>query len=188
MISGYFRGWLDRVIGVMTDSFLAFPALILLIAIAAVFGVPKSVPSAILKEGLALAIIGIPTMIRLARSTTLVFAQREFVVASRAMGASDARIIRRDLLPNVVLPLISFSFIVVAVLIVAEGSLAFLGLGLQQPTPTWGNMIAEADLNTIVKYPHIPLVPGIFMFITVFAFNRIGERARTMWDPRKAKI
>jgi peptide/nickel transport system permease protein len=127
-------------------------------------------------------------MIRLSRANTLVFAQREFVVASRAMGASDQRIIRRDILPNVILPLISFSFIVVAVLIVAEGSLAFLGLGLQQPTPTWGNMIAEADLTTIRQYPFIPLVPGMFMFLTVFSFNRIGERARSMWDPRKAKI
>ena len=188
MIAGYYRGWLDRVVGVLTDSFLAFPALILLIAIAAVLGIPKSVPSAILKEGSALAVVGIPTMIRLSRANTLAFAQREFVVASRAMGASDARIIRRDILPNVILPLISFSFIVVAVLIVAEGSLAFLGLGLQQPLPTWGNMIAEGDLTTIRQYPFIPLVPGMFMFLTVFSFNRVGERARSLWDPRKAKI
>src|SRR5581483_10709302 len=96
------------------------------------------------KEGLALAVVGIPTMIRLSRANTLVFAQRDFVLASRAMGASDLRIIRR-----VILPLLSFSFIVIAVLIVAEGSLAFLGLGLQPPTPTWGNMIAEGDINTI---------------------------------------
>ena len=188
MLAGYYRGWLDRVIGVITDSFLAFPALILLIAIAAVFGIPRSVPAAILKEGTALAVVGVPTMIRLARANTLVFAQREFVVASRAMGASDQRIIRRKILPNVILPLISFSFIVIAVLIVAEGSLAFLGLGLQQPIPTWGNMIAEGNLDVIRQYPHIPLVPGMFMFLTVFSFNRVGEHARSLWDPRKAKI
>jgi peptide/nickel transport system permease protein len=188
MSAGYFRGSLDRFVGLITDSFLAFPALILLIAIAAVFGVPKSVPSAIFKEGLALAVVSIPTMIRLSRANTLVFAQRDFVLASRAMGASDLRVIRRDILPNVILPMLSFSFIVIAVLIVAEGSLAFLGLGLQPPTPTWGNMIAEGDINTIQQHPFIPLVPGIFMFLTVFSFNRIGEFARGIWDPRKAKV
>jgi peptide/nickel transport system permease protein len=188
VLAGYYRGWLDRIVGVFTDSFLAFPALILLIALAAVFGIPKSVPEAILKEGTALAVVGIPTMIRLARANTLVFAQREFVVASRAMGAGDLRVIRRDIVPNVILPLLSFSFIVIAVLIVAEGSLAFLGLGLQQPIPTWGNMIAEGNLDVIRKYPHIPLVPGMFMFLTVFSFNRVGEHARSLWDPRKAKI
>jgi peptide/nickel transport system permease protein len=188
MLAGYFRGPLDQLIGVATDSFLAFPALILLIAIAAILGIPTSVPSAIIKEGSALAIVGIPTMVRLARANTMVYAQREFVLSSRAMGAKDSRIILREILPNVILPLLSFSFIIIAVLIVAEGSLAFLGLGLQQPLPTWGNMIAEGDVTTLRKYPFIPLVPGMFMFLTVFSFNRVGEFARSLWDPRSAKL
>ncbi len=131
----------------------AIPALVLLIGIAAVLGVPKTVPQAILKEGAALAIVGIPTMIRLARANTLAFAKREFVVASRALGAKNRRILVKHLLPNVMLPIISYTFIIVAVLIVAEGSLAFLGLGLQQPQPTWGNMIAE---GTLERSPAIP--------------------------------
>jgi peptide/nickel transport system permease protein len=188
MWSGYFGGATDRVIGVFTDSFLAFPALVLLIALAAVLGVPKTVPEAIFKEGAALALIGIPTMIRLARANTMVFAQREFVVASRSLGARDSRILLREILPNVLLPLISFALIVVAVLIVAEGSLAFLGLGLQPPQPSWGNMIAEGTIDVIQQHPFIPLVPGVFMFLTVFAFNRVGDRARRRWDPRQAKI
>ncbi len=188
MLAGYYRGWLDTVIGVGTDTSLAIPALVLLIGIAAVLGVPKTVPQAIFKEGIALAIVGIPTMIRLARANTLAFANREFVVASRALGAKNRRIIVRHLLPNVMLPIISYTFIIVAVLIVAEGSLAFLGLGLQQPQPTWGNMIAEGTLSVLRQYPHIPLVPGVFMFLTVFSLNRVGERARRVWDPRQAKI
>ncbi len=188
MFAGFYRGWRDSVVGVGTDAALAIPALVLLIAIAAVLGVPKTVPQAILKEGAALAIVAIPTMIRLARANTIAFANREFVLASEALGAKKGRILVKHLLPNVMLPIISYAFIIIAVLIVAEGSLAFLGLGLQQPQPSWGNMIAEGSLTVLRQYPHIPLVPGVFMFLTVFAFNRIGERARRAWDPRQAKI
>jgi peptide/nickel transport system permease protein len=188
MFAGYFRGWSDTTIGVISDSLLAFPPLILLVALAAVFGQPDGVTDAIYKAGIALAIVGIPTSIRLARANTLVFAQREFVLASRSMGAKNSRIVLRELMPNVAIPLVSYGFIIIAVLIIAEGSLSFLGLGLQQPEPTWGNMIAEADLTTLRDDPHIALVPGAFMFITVYAFNRIGERARSKWDPREAKV
>lgn len=188
MLAGYFRGWADTGIGVLSDSLLAFPPLILLVALAAVFGIPDSVSDAIFKTGIALAIVSVPTMIRLSRANTLVFAQREFVLASRSMGASNMRIVFRELLPNVILPIISYAFIIVAVLIIAEGSLSFLGLGLRQPEPTWGNMIAQADLTTLRDHPHIALVPGMFMFITVYAFNRIGERARSAWDPRESKV
>jgi peptide/nickel transport system permease protein len=188
MLAGYFRGATDVSIGVVNDSLLAFPPLILLIALAAVFGRPDTTSSAVIKTGAALAIVGIPTMVRLARANTMMFAQREFVLASRGMGAKNSRILFREILPNVVLPIVSYAFIIVAVLIIAEGSLSFLGLGLQQPKPTWGNMIAQADLTTLQEDPHIALVPGIFMFITVYAFNRIGERARGSWDSRETKV
>ncbi|MFY1638045.1 ABC transporter permease [Solwaraspora sp. WMMB335] len=185
MIAGYFRGWVDVVIGIFADAALVIPALVLLIAFAAVLGPPRTMPEAVLKSGLALAVVGIPTMIRLARANTLVFAQREFVTASRAMGATHTRILLRELLPNVALPLVSYAFIVSAVLIVAEGSLAFLGLGLQQPAPSWGNMIAEGGLRELRRHPHVPLVPGVFMFLTVFSLNIVGERARARWDARE---
>ena len=187
MIAGYFRGWVDMVIGIFADAALVIPALVLLIAFAAVLGPPRTVPEAVLKSGIALAVVGIPTMIRLARANTMVFAQREFVTASRAMGATHTRILLRELLPNVALPLVSYAFIVSAVLIVAEGSLAYLGLGLQQPTPSWGNMIAEGGLRELRRHPHVPLVPGVFMFLTVFSLNIIGERARARWDAREIK-
>ena len=189
MLAGYFRGWLDVVVGLLTDSVLAFPALILLIAIITVLGRPDAMGPAIIKVGASLAIVGLPTMTRLSRANTLVFAQREFVLSARSMGAKNFRIIFREIMPNVMLPLLSYAFIVVAVLIVAEGSLSFLGLGLKPPKPTWGNMIAEGQqANVLKQYPHIPMVPGVVMFLTVYSFNRVGEWARSKWDPREAKV
>jgi peptide/nickel transport system permease protein len=189
MLAGYFRGWLDVVVGLLTDSVLAFPALILLIAIITVLGRPEQMGEAIVKVGIGLAIVSIPTMTRLSRANTLVFAQREFVLSARSMGAKNFRIIFREIMPNVALPLLSYAFIVIAVLIVAEGSLSFLGLGLKPPKPTWGNMIAEGQqANVLKQYPHIPMVPGVVMFLTVYSFNRVGEWARSKWDPREAKV
>jgi peptide/nickel transport system permease protein len=105
------------------------------------------------------------------------------------MGASNRRIIFREIAPNVALPVLSYSFIIIATLIVAEGSLSFLGIGLKQPNPTWGNMIAEGQVSNVLrKYPHIALVPGFVMFLTVFSFNRVGEKFRSLWDQREAKI
>ena len=93
----------------------------------------------------------------------------------------------RELLPNVIRPLLSFSFIIVAVLIVAEASLSFLGVGIQRPTPTWGNMISagQGELRTA---PHLVFIPATVMFVTVFALNRIGDRARQLWDPRESAL
>jgi peptide/nickel transport system permease protein len=188
LVAGYFRGAVDTVVGIFADAALAIPALVVLIAFAAMLGPPTRVPEAVLKTSAALAIVGIPTMIRLARANTLVVAQREFVQAARTLGARDRRIIVRELLPNVALPLVSYAFVVSAVLIVAEGSLSFLGLGLQQPEPSWGNMIAEGGLRDLRNHPHVALVPGAFMFATVYALNVVGDRARSAWSGREAKI
>lgn len=188
MAAGFYRGKLDTTVSMLTDAALSFPALVLLIAFAAVLGVPGSVPEAVLKNGLVLGVVATPIMIRLARANTLVFAQREFVLASRSLGARGRHILWRSLMPNVASPMLSYVFVNLAVLIVAEGSLAFLGLGLQQPQPTWGNMIAEADLTVLREHPHIALVPGAFMFLTVLAFNRIGERIRHRTHPVEAKV
>jgi peptide/nickel transport system permease protein len=188
MVAGYFRGRVDAVVRVVADASLSIPALVLLIAFAAVLGPPREVPDAVVKTGLALAMVGIPTMVRLARASTMVHAQREFVTASRALGARHTRVLVQDIAPNVALPLVSYAFIVAAVLIVAEGSLAFLGLGLQQPDPSWGNMIAEGGLRELRTNPHVPLVPGAFMFLTVFSLNLVGERAQAAWSAGDAKL
>lgn len=179
--AGYYRGKVDTAVSLLTDSMLAFPPLILLLAMVAVMD-----PN-VRNVTVALAVISIPTYVRLARANTLVFAQREFVLAARALGDKNRNIMFRELLPNVLLPIVSFSFLIVAVLIVAEASLSFLGLSVPRPTPTWGNMIASGQ-DRFDEHPHIVFIPGAVLFLTVFSFNRLGDRARELWDPREAKI
>lgn len=191
VLAGFERGRFDRAVSVLTDSLLAFPAILLLIAVAAITGRPTSVAQAVLKNGLALALVGIPTIIRLARAHTIRYAHADFVSASRVMGARPWRIIRRDIVPNVAPPLASFGFVMLAVLIVADGSLAFIGLGLSQPEPTWGNMIAEAQLSDLRDHPFIVLVPGAFMFLTVLCLNQLGETLDARWsspDSRRRRL
>jgi peptide/nickel transport system permease protein len=170
LIAGYAGGAADRTVTIFTDVILAFPGIILLIALAS--ALDRGVPSSIL----GLAILGIPTNIRLSRANALAFKQRDFVTAARVVGASRKRIVFREVLPNVVTSMLAYFFVVVAVLIVAEASLSFLGLGVQQPTPTWGNMIAEGDGGVFERHPQIVLVPGIAVFLTVLSLNLLGER------------
>jgi peptide/nickel transport system permease protein len=178
LAAGYYRGWLDTVVNILTDAWLAFPALIVLLAVSTILGVPRSSPQAVFRDGIALSLVGLSTMVRVARANTLTFAQREFITASRALGARNGRLLFRHLAPNVMLPLLSYAFTLLAVFIVAEGSLAFLGLGLQQPQPSWGNMMAEGTITDLQAHPHVALVPGVVMFLTVFAFSRVGDRLR----------
>jgi len=184
LVAGYYRGPAEGTFNILTDSILAFPALILLFTIVAIFG------GSVLVVTLALSMLSIPTMGRLARANTLTFAAREFVTAARAMGASNGRILFREILPNVALPLASYAVIIVAVVIVAEASLSFLGVGIDPiSTPTWGNMISEGRQQSVLKdAPHIVFVPGVLMFLTVLSLNRVGESLRVLWDPRESKL
>jgi peptide/nickel transport system permease protein len=181
LFAGFRRGRFEKSVNVLTDSFLAFPPLVLLLAITATAG--SSLPSLVL----ALGILSLPTFTRLARANTIAFAQREFVLASRALGARASRIVFRDLLPNVVLPVASYAFVVAAVVIVAEGSLSFLGLGLPPPTPSWGGMIA-AGRDRLESDPMVVFVPAAVMFLTIFALNVVGDRARTRFDVRESAL
>jgi peptide/nickel transport system permease protein len=169
----------DHVVNILTDSMLSVPALVLLIALATIAGRPKSVAAAVLEDGIGLAIVTLPTVLRLARSFTSKLISEEFVFVSRALGATNTRIVLHDLTPNVLLSVSSYALVLAAVLIVAEGSLSFLGLGLQPPQPTWGNMMAQAGISDLSLHPFAILVPGTFMFLTVFSLNRVGERARS---------
>jgi peptide/nickel transport system permease protein len=182
ILSGFFRKTTDTVVGILTNSLLAVPPLILLIALATVLE-----PN-LRNLALALSLLAIPSVIRIARASTLAFAQREFVLAARAMGASRTRLMLRELLPNVALPLASYGMVMISVLIVAEASLSFLGLGIKPPEPSWGNMIAEGQGDTFGADPHIVLVPGTVLFLTVFSLNLLGEKARKRFDPRQAKL
>lgn len=181
LVAGYYRGKLDVVISIIVNATLAFPPLILLLAIVSVF--EKTVTNL----SLGLAILSIPTFTRLARAQTLVYAQREFVLAARSMGAKNSRIILREILPNLLLPVVSYAFLVVAVMIVAEGSLSYIGLGIQPPQPSWGGMIAKSQ-SLLKAHPHTVFVPAAAMFGTVLSLNRVGEWARRAVSGRESKL
>lgn len=178
LMAGWFGGKFDAIVRLLTDSMLAFPPLVLLLAMVSIL------QASVLNVTLALGILGIPLYIRLARVNAMVYAPREFVLAAKALGARNGRIIFRELLPNVAIPILSYGFIIIGVLIVAEASLSFLGLSINRPNPTWGNMIAAAQ-DDFKDHPYQVLGPGAMLFLTVFALNRIGDKARSIWDPQQ---
>ncbi|MBQ7803110.1 ABC transporter permease [Rhodococcus sp. (in: high G+C Gram-positive bacteria)] len=171
LLAGYFRGGVDVSFDIGTNTVLAFPPLILLIALVAVME-----PS-IGTLAFGLGLVGIPTFARISRANTIAFANREFVTASKSLGAGTFRILVREILPNVLLPVFSFAIVVAASLVVAEGSLSFLGLGVPPPTPSWGGMIA-AGRESLYEDPSLVLVPGAFFFLTVLSLNLTGDWAR----------
>ncbi|MEW2397247.1 ABC transporter permease [Streptomyces sp. NPDC046862] len=175
MLAGYFRGKVDALIQLLADAMLAFPPLILLLALSSVL--TPSVSTILI--GLTLLVV--PTFIRLARANTLSWASREFITAARNMGASDRRVLGREILPNLLPSLGAYLPVVMAALIVAEGSLSFLGMGIPPPTPSWGGMIADGK-DAIGDYPHMVFVPTAFIFLTVFALNQAGDHLRHRFD------
>jgi len=181
LIAGYFRGFVETAILTVADAMLAFPAIVFLMVLTGVAG--QSLTNVVV----GLGVIYVPTFVRLARANTLVFAQREFVLAARAGGARSGRIIRRDILPNVAVPVFAYSFVIVAHLIVAEGTLSFLGLGIPPPRPSWGAMIAEGRQD-LADYPHVVLIPAAVLFLTVLCMNIVGDRFRERLDAREGAI
>ncbi|MBM7461369.1 ABC transporter permease [Rhodococcus coprophilus] len=171
MVAGYFRGVVDRVVSLLVNFLLSFPALIFLIALVAALG--PGLPTLVL----GLALLGIPNFARVARANTMAFSGREFVTAAKALGAGPWRVLVRELLANVMLPVMSLALVVMATLVVAEGSLSFLGLGVPPPTPSWGGMLA-AGRESLREYPHLVLVPSLFFFLTVYSFNKLGDWVR----------
>lgn len=176
MVSGYLGGKVDWVLGILNNTLLAFPPLVLLLALATVMERDAR------NIAIALGVLAIPVNVRLARANTLAVAEQGFVTAARAMGASRRRVLFKELLPNVAPPLVSYGLVLMALLIVAEASLSFLGLGVQPPNPSWGNMISEGNGGQFESYPHVVIVPGVVVFLTVFSFNLVGGRARSRWD------
>lgn len=178
VVAGYFRGRVDATISAVANMILALPTLMLLLGISAVL-----TPS--LKSILAgLGIVAIPIFMRIARAATLSLAQREFVTAARAMGAGHVRIMRKELVPSVLVVMSSYAFLLVAVFITAEGSLSYLGVGVPPPNPSWGVMIADGqrDLRTNA---YLMFVPAFVMFLTVFALNILGDLARRLVNVRE---
>ncbi|MFF2720397.1 ABC transporter permease [Streptomyces sp. NPDC058011] len=175
LVAGYFRGRADAVISVVTDAMLAFPPLILLLVLATVL--TPSVPTLLV----SLTLLVIPSFVRLARANALAWSTREFVLAARNMGASDLRILVREVLPNTVAPIATYLPIVIAALIVAEGSLSYLGLGIPPPTPSWGGMVAGGQ-DAMATAPYLVFVPATVLFLTVFVLNQLGDHLRSRFD------
>ena len=180
-LAGYYGGWVDRIIsGYVFNVFLAFPGLLLAIAMVAFLGAGLN------KLILALCIIGWVGYARLIRGQVLKVREYDFVQAARALGASDARILFRHILPNSIQPLIVQASLGMAGAVLSEASLSFLGLGVPPPAPSWGVMIEEArDLSTLQSAPHALIFPGIAIALTVLAFNFIGDGLREYLDPRQ---
>jgi len=181
MLAGYFRGRFESLSVGSMDVLLAFPPLILTLAVTAFLG------QSVFNLTCILGILGIPTFMRVARAATLTLARREFVIAAQALGATHARILLRELLPNVALPSLAFFLLGVAVFIVVEGSLSFLGFGVPPPISSWGSMIGEGRESLDVA-PRLAFLPAIAMFLTVLSFNIVGDTIRAITDPRQGSL
>lgn len=177
-VSGYFGGWIDSALSRLVDTLMAFPLLVLLITLASVIG--PSLQTTVIVIGLTVW----SQYARVVRADVLSLREREFVFAARAIGATDRRIIIRHVLPNVLGPVIVLASLAVGSIIILEAALSFLGLGVQRPTPSWGGMLADGRAH-IRNYPHIAIAPGIMIFLTVLAFNLIGDGLRDALDPRQ---
>ena len=181
MLAGYFRGRLETFVTGGVDVLLAFPPLVFALALTTYLG------QSVFNITLVIGILGIPAFTRVARAVTLSLSEREFVTAARALGATHSRIILRELLPNVALPLVAFFLLGVAVTIVVEGALSFLGLGVPPPAPSWGSMIGEGRESLDIA-PWLAFLPAGVMFLTVLAFNVVGDTLRALTDPRPGAL
>jgi peptide/nickel transport system permease protein len=181
MLAGYFRGRLETFIVGGVDVLLAFPPLVFVLAVTAYMG------QSVVNITLVIGVLSIPAFTRVARAVTLSLTEREFVTAARALGATHARILVRELLPNVSLPLAAFFLLGVAVTIVVEGALSFLGLGVPPPTASWGSMIGEGRESLDIA-PWLAFMPATVMFLTVLSFNIVGDTLRALTDPRPGAL
>lgn len=171
LIAAYARGPIEAGINVVTDTVLSFPPLLLLLALATV--VKPGVPTLTI----ALGLLFVPPFVRLTRASALGQLRRDYITAARSLGAGHLRIIFKELLPNSIQPVISYSVVVIALIIVIEGSLSFLGVGVPAPAPSWGSMIASGKDN-LSRAPYLVIAPSLMIFFTVFAFNTVGDHLR----------
>jgi ABC-type dipeptide/oligopeptide/nickel transport system permease subunit len=176
-VSGYVGGWTDNIVMRLMDVLLAFPQLILAIAIVTVLG--PGLENALI----AISIVSIPAYARVVRASVLSIKEMDFVAASRALGASPAHILFNRVLPNSLTPLIVQGTLGIASAILEAAALSFIGLGAQPPTPEWGSMLG-AERNQVFTAPHLVFFPGIAIMLTVLSFNLLGDGLRDALDPR----
>jgi peptide/nickel transport system permease protein len=195
MVAGYFGGKIDTVITGLFNVFLSVPAIIFALALVAFLQQPGGqggkTGSALPPELtliIAIGIVSIPLLGRITRASALVWSQREFVLAARAQGAKNGRIMIREVLPNVLPAMFSIALLGIAVAIVAEGTLSILGVGVRPPTPSWGNIIGLDRGLLLGGAPHVVLEPSIVIFLTVLSLNFLGDVIRARFDVREAGI
>jgi len=180
-LGGYFGGWIDNVIMRVMDVLLAFPSLLLAIAIVTVLG------PGLINALLAIGIVSIPAYARVVRASVLSLREMDYVSATRALGGSNLQILFQRILPNALTPLIVQGTLGFATAILDAAALSFLGLGAQPPTPEWGAMLG-AERNQVFTAPHLVFFPGFAIMITVLSFNLIGDGLRDALDPRLAHV
>jgi peptide/nickel transport system permease protein len=177
LLSGYFVGLLDLTVMRVMDALLAFPGLVLALAITAALG-----PS-LVNVMVAIGIVGIPHFARLARGQVLALRDLEYVISARSIGAGDRQILVTHIVPNMLTPIVVQASLSVAFAILTEASLSFLGLGVQPPTPSWGFMLNQGR-DYIGQAPWLAVFPGVSIFLVVMAFNLLGDAIRDALDPR----
>lgn len=177
LLAAYYGGVLRAAILALLDTMLAFPSLVFALGLTVVLG--PSVQSVTL----ALGVMSIPAFARIARANALPLIGREFVLAARTMGASDLQIMVHEILPNMRVSLLTYALTIMSVMIVAEGSLSFLGVGVPPPTPSWGGMIADGR-ESLERVPHVSLIPAAAMFLTVLSLNLLGDSLRQQRNMR----
>lgn len=177
LLAGYYEGWWDRITMRISDVLFAFPGILLAIGIVAIMG------NGMANVIFAVAIFSIPAFARLVRGNTLVLKHLTYIEAARSIGASDATILFRHILPGTVSSIVVYFTMRIGTSIITAASLSFLGLGAQPPTPEWGAMLNEAQADMVTS-PHIAIFPSLAIFLTVLAFNLLGDGLRDALDPK----
>lgn len=189
LMAGFFRGAFDAIATPAMNVFLAIPQFVLALSLVTVLASQDGVTGTrrLLVVIIGLGIVSVPLLGRITRANTLTWAEREFVLAARAMGAKSWRIMFREVLPNVLPAMLSIALLAVGIAIVAEGGLSLFGAGVQLPTPSWGNMIA-AERSQMRTAPHTLIFTSIVLFLTVLALNYLGDVVRQRFDVRESML
>ncbi|WP_067702698.1 MULTISPECIES: glutathione ABC transporter permease GsiD [unclassified Erwinia] len=177
LLAGYYEGWWDRIIMRISDVLFAFPGILLAIAVVAIMGTGMS------NVIIAVAIFSIPAFARLVRGNTLVLKHMTYIESARSIGASDLTILVRHILPGTLSSIVVYFTMRIGTSIITAASLSFLGLGAQPPTPEWGAMLNEARADMVMA-PHVAVFPSLAIFLTVLAFNLLGDGLRDALDPK----
>jgi glutathione transport system permease protein len=177
LLAGYYGGWWDRIVMRISDVLFAFPGILLALGVVAILG------SSMTNVVVAVSVFSVPAFARLVRGNTLVLKNLTYIEATRSIGAPDRTIVLRHILPGTVSSIVVYFTMRVGTSIITAASLSFLGMGAQPPTPEWGAMLNEARAD-MVNAPHVALFPAIAIFLTVLAFNVLGDGLRDALDPK----